>query len=75
MSPKQSDAMAYAEEVWDQIKRANICSGSNMAQARIKNSLRAFTFNILKLDDKRIFKDRAKLKSVRQLREKTVLLK
>ena len=46
---KESDILASAESVWDQISRNNICKESHYHVERAKNSLRALAFNLTDL--------------------------
>lgn len=74
-SPKSSNVLAYAEDIWDQIKTSNICHDNEYAQLKIKNALRSFAFNLIDIDDKRIFKDSKSIKIIKNLRKSLVILK
>ena len=42
---------------------------------KIKNALRSFAFNLIDIDDKNIFKDATKLKTIKNLRKTLVIMK
>ena len=73
--PKQSDVMAYTEDVWEQLLKSKVIRDNPFAKLKIKNSLRAFTFNLLEIDDKRIFSDNTNLRLIKNLRKDLVILK
>ena len=51
---KESDILASAESVWDQISRNNICKESHYHIERAKNSLRALAFNLVDFDNNQV---------------------
>ena len=73
--PKKNDMFAYAEDVWDQITRNKLCKDDHLAEIKIKTCLQAFTFNVIDMDDFRIFKDLSKIKTLKTLRSKVAILK
>ena len=74
-SPKSSNVLVYAEDIWDQIKTSNISHDSEYAQLKIKNALRSFAFNLIDIDGKRIFKDSKSIKIIKNLGKILVILK
>ena len=60
--PCESNILAYTEDIWEQILKSEICNVGKYNEARIKNSLRCLAFNIINIDEKRIFKDQKKIK-------------
>ena len=58
--PNQSSIFAYAEDIWEQIDRANICHNEIYSKLKIKNSLCGLAFNLINIDDTQIYKDQQK---------------
>ena len=54
---RESDITASVETVWDQICRNKNCKKSHYDIERVKNSLPAFAFNLIDLDNNEILKD------------------
>ena len=48
--PKENDIFALAEDIYDQINRKELSKENQTSVQRLKNSLGAFTFNILDID-------------------------
>ena len=55
--PNESNILLYAEDIWEQIDKANICRSEMYSKAKIKNALRGLAFNLINIEDSRIFKD------------------
>ena len=53
---KETDILANAESIWDQINRNNVCKESNNHVERAKNSLRAMKFSLIEIENKQLFK-------------------
>ena len=68
--PNESNILSYAEDIWEQIEKASICLNGMYSKAKIKNALRGFGFNLINIDDTRIFGDSNKAKIIQQLRKK-----
>ena len=64
-----------AEDVWLQLEKSKILRNDPRSIERAKNSVRAFAFNLLDIEDKRIFKDDKNIKIIRNLRKKVAILK
>ena len=64
--PNQSSIFADAEDIWEQIDRANICRNEMYSKLKIKNSLRGLAFNLINMDDTRIYKDSNKVKIIQE---------
>ena len=45
------------------------------SKTKIKNALRGFAFNLINIDDTRIFRDSNKVKIIQQLRKNVAILK
>ena len=37
--PKENDILAYAEDIWEQIDKANICNNNFHSKSKIENAL------------------------------------
>ena len=72
---KESNILASAESVWDQISRKNICKESRYCVERANNSLRALAFNLIDVDNNQVYKDKKKLEFIKNLRKELVILK
>ena len=72
---KESDILASAESVWDQISRNNFCKESHYHVERAKNSLRAIAFNLIDFDNNQVYKDKKKLEIIKNIRKELVILK
>ena len=73
--PRESDLIASAESVWEQLTRNNLLRNNFLSIERARNALRAFTFNILDFDDKRVALDTKKIKIIKDLQSTAVILK
>ena len=73
--PRENDIFALAEDIYDQINRKGLCKENQTSVQRLKNSLRAFTFNILFTDDQNVYKGAKKLKILKNLRKDVAILK
>ena len=56
-------------------KKSNICNVGRYNETRIKNLLRCLAFNIINIDEKRIFKDQKKIKLLKSLQKTITVLK
>ena len=74
MQPDENEILASAEAVWNQISTKNLCKEGMYYQRRAKNYLRAMAFNLINVEEQQIFKDKRKIKIIRDLKEKVVLL-
>ena len=57
---KETNILAYAESIWDQINKNNVCKKSRNHVQRAKISLRGMAFSLIDLQNKQIFKDKKK---------------
>ena len=73
--PRESDLIASAESVWEQLTRNNLLKSNFLSIERARNALRAFTFNILDFDDKRVAQDNKRIKIIKHLQSSSVILK
>ena len=74
MQPAEDEILASAEAVWNQIATKNLCKDGMSYQRKAKNHLRAMAFNLINIEEQQIFKDKRKKKTIRDLKEKVVLL-
>ena len=72
---KESDILASAESVWNQISRNHICKESHYHVKRAKNTLRALAFNVIDFDNNQVYKDKKKLEITKNFRKELVILK
>ena len=72
--PNEDDILASAEAVWHQIEKKGLCKDGPTFQRQTKNHLRAMAFNLINLEDKRFFKDRKMLDTIKELRQNVALL-
>ena len=63
------------ESVWDQLTRNNFLKENYHSINRAKNSPRAIAFNLINLDNQKVFKDKRKLQIIKELCKDTVVLK
>ena len=75
IKPKDTEIFAIVENIYDKIDRKGFCKENQISIQRLKNSLRAFTFNILDIDDKNVYLDSKKLKVIKNLRKDVAILK
>ena len=73
--PNESDILSYAEDIWEQIEKANICRSEMYSKAKIKNALRGFAFNLINIDETGIFRDSNKVRIIQQLRKNAAIMK
>ena len=43
--PSKSNILSYAEDIWEQIEKANSCCNETYSKAKIKNALHGFALN------------------------------
>ena len=55
--PKENDVFAFAEDIFDQIIWKGLCKDNLNSVQRLKNTLRAFSFNVRGTDDKSVYRD------------------
>ena len=58
------DVLSATEALWDQIRTKDLCKDGMHFQRRAKNHIRGLAFNLLNLDDRRIYKDAKKIKKL-----------
>ena len=63
------------EDIWHQLYMSKTLKNDHRAIERAKNSLRAFAFNLIDIEDKQIFRDSMKLSLIRNLRQDVAILK
>ena len=72
--PNEDDILASAESLWYQIENKGLCKDGAYYHRQAKNHLRAMASNLINVDEKQVFKDKKKIKIIRDLKEKVVLL-
>ena len=72
---KENDILAYAEDIWEQIDKANICNNNFHTKSKIKNALRGLGFSLINIEDSPIYKDTNHIKVIKQLRKDIAFLK
>jgi hypothetical protein len=55
--PKESDIIATAESIWEQLDREKLLLDGYIKQQRVKHSIKALACNFLDFDDKRLHND------------------
>jgi hypothetical protein len=73
--PKESDIIASAESIWEQLKRKNLLPDSFIKQQKVKNSIKAMACNFLDFDNRRLTADSKHIKILKDLRQRFVILK
>ena len=68
--PKESDVIAAAESIWDQLERQSLLPKGYMKQQRIKDSIRALACNFLDFDGKWLHDNHKRIKILKELNEK-----
>ena len=69
------DVLPSMKSVWAQLTRDNLLKGNYHSINRAKNCLRALNFNLIDLDNQKVFKDKRKVQVINELRKDTVILK
>ena len=49
--PKENGILAYAEDIWEHINKANICNNNIHSESKIKNVLQGSAFNLINIKD------------------------
>jgi hypothetical protein len=73
--PNESDVIASAESIWDQLKSQNLLPDSFMKQQKIKASIKALACNFLDFDDRQLNIDHKRIKILKDLRQKYAILR
>ena len=73
--PNESQIIATAESIWEQLQRQNALPHSFIKQQKIKNSIQALACNFLNFDDKRLSVDNKRIKLLKHLHERYAILK
>ena len=71
----ESNILAYAEDIWEQIDKSNICCYEFYSKSKMKKSLRGLEFNMIIFENNRIFKDSRKTKIMQQLCQNVAILR
>merc|ERR1739841_429261 len=64
----ENEILASAEAVWNQISSKNLCKDGQAYQRQAKNYLRAMAFNLINIEEQQIFKEKRKIKVIRELK-------
>ena len=73
--PKESEMIAIVEDVWNQIIQRNALKDKHFAKHRVQTALKSFTYSYLDLDSKQFLNDQKHFNTIRQLRNKCMILK
>ena len=73
--PNESDVIASAESIWDQLKSQNLLPDSFLKQQKIKTSIKALACNFLDFDDRQLNVDHKRIKILKDLRQKYSILR
>ena len=73
--PRESEMIVIMQDVYDQILKQNIFKDDHIYRHRAQTALKAFTYNCVDLDVKQLFKDRKKIKALKNLRDRCMILK
>ena len=72
---KDNEIFVIAEDIYDKLNRRSLCKENQISIQSLKNSLQAFTFSILDIDDKNVYLDFKKLKVIKNLQKNVAILK
>ena len=73
--PNKSNILSYADDIWKQIEKANICHNEMYFKSKFTNTFRGFAFNLITIADAKIFRDSSKVKIIQQVRKNLAILK
>ena len=73
--PNETQVIATAESIWDQLCNHNALPDSFIKQQKIKNSIKALACNIRNFDDRQLNIDNKRIKILKNLRERYAVLK
>ena len=73
--PKESDVIASAESIWDQLQHNNVVADSFTKQQKIKNSIKALACNFLDFDDRRLTHDSKHVNILKNICKRYAILK
>ena len=73
--PKEPEMIAIVEDVWNQIIQRNALKDKHFAKHRVQTALKSFTYSYLDLDSKQFLNDQKHFNTIRQLRNKCMILK
>ena len=63
--PKETEIIATAESIWEQLNQHNLLPNHFIKQQKIKNSIRALASNLLDFDDKQLKTDAKRIKTLK----------
>ena len=73
--PKESEMIAVVEDVLNQIIQRNALKDKHFAKHRVQTALKYFTYSYLDLDSKQFLNDKKHINTIRQRRNKCIILK
>ena len=73
--PNETQIIATAESIWDQLRRQNALPDGFIKQQKIKNSIKALACNFLDLDDRQLALDNKRNKILKHLHQRYAILK
>ena len=75
IKPKENDVFAFAEDMFNQINCKGLCKDNSNSVQRFKNTLKSFSFNVLDVADRLVYRDWEKWKLIKDLRKDLAILK
>ena len=75
LRPKEEDIIPITEAFYSKLMDMKIIKENHMSGERIKNALRSFAYNTLEIENKRYFTDSKILKTIRNLKERMIIVK
>ena len=73
--PNETQIIATAESIWDQLRRQNALPDGFIKQQKIKNAIKALACNFLDSDDRQHALDNKRIKILKHLHQRYVILK
>ena len=71
---KESDIIATAESIWDQLDREKLLPDGHGKQQRVKHAIKALACNFLVFDDKRLHDHHKRVQILKAMNEKYAIL-
>jgi hypothetical protein len=68
--PKESNIIASAESIWEQLNWKNLLPDSFIKQKKVKNSIKAIACNFLDFDNRRLTPDSKHIKTLKDPRRR-----
>ena len=75
LRPREDEILPVIEGLFSRIKDLNVIKNTHMATQRVKYALRSFAYNFIEIEDKHFHKDAKRVKTMKNLRNRFVILK